>query len=194
MRNAHFSDFPHILSCSQRCVEGSPGVSFPSVPWDDFLHEEILQQNRRAKTLHRVLTSAQKTTKREAGPRGGGRVWGERRRRRLPGGLQALWRQPRGGRAAPVRTVGGGAPEAAYFFGLAPAADEEGGASAPWAWSTAASPPPGASPQTPLCSCPRPGGSPAGGAEFPHWLSRRLHRLAPKSSGVVRLFSLLLVF
>lgn len=100
MRNAHFSDFPHILSCSQRCVEESPGVSFPSVPWDDFLHEEILQQNRRAKSLHRVLTSAQKTTNREAGPRGGGRVWGERRRRRLPGGLPALWRQPRGGRAA----------------------------------------------------------------------------------------------
>lgn len=93
----------------------------------------------------------------------------------------------------PVRTVGGGAPEAAYFFGLSPAADEEGGASAPWVWSATASPPPGASPQTPLCSCPRPGGSPAGGAEFPHWLSRRLHRLAPKSSGVVRLFSLLLV-
>ncbi|KAJ8780911.1 hypothetical protein J1605_000954 [Eschrichtius robustus] len=40
----------------------------------------------------------------------------------------------------PVRTVGGGAPEAAYFFGLAPAADEEGGASAPWDWSTAPQP------------------------------------------------------
>ena len=35
------------------------------------------------------------------------------------------------------------------------------------------------SPQTPLCSCPRPGGTTASGAEFPHWLNRWLSRLAP---------------
>lgn len=60
------------------------------------------------------------------------------------------------------------------------------------AWCPAASPLPGASPQTPLCSCPRPGGAPAGGADFAHWLSRWLHRLAPLSPCVSRCFSLLL--
>lgn len=145
-------------------------------------------------------------TQKEARPRGGGRVWGERRRRRRrrrrrERGLGTPRRRRRGGRAAEERGRCGpwGAgfrrqprgvrPSFSVSYGRRTRGEEPRSLKA---WCPAASPLPGAPPQTPLCSCPRPGGAPAGGAEFPHWLSRRLHRLAPLSSSVSRFFSLLL--
>lgn len=86
---------------------------------------------------------------------------------------------------------GGGVPEMATrreaeVFDLRSAAGWPAGGSALRAWCPADSPLTRASPQTPLCFCPRPGGATAGGAELPHWLSRGLYRLAPKrSSGIL---------
>lgn len=101
-------------------------------------------------------------------------------------------------RAGPARTAGGGVPQAATrreasVSDHASAARKKGrslGSPGPLSRTLAST---GASPRTPLCSCPRPGGATASGAEFPHWLSGRIYRLAPEWSSVVLLFLLPLV-
>ena len=164
-----------------------------------FLREEILQQNRRAKPLQRALTRAQKTTwsrpgRVAVGVSGANAAAAAAPRRRITGA-----KAPVKGRKGPATHGADAGRRGAGFRGRPRAGGRrEGtgeGAGLGHSGPTAPQPrlPLTASPQTPLCSCPRPGGAPAGGAEFPHWLSRRLPRLASEPSGVGRVFSLLLV-